>query len=77
MNQLMLSIVYVGKFLTDMRISNIVFKKSYIQYYKEILHRVSFCRILFRKEYLKAKRTLTPCEFPQLVSWVRENKFIY
>ena len=49
-------------------------KKTYLEYYKTILLRVSFCSKLMRKEYLKAKKSITPIELKSLKSWLVEKK---
>jgi len=53
---------------------NIKFKKSYLQYYKIILAKVSFCNKLFRREYNKAVKLISPSEVIILDNWIRSKK---
>lgn len=48
-------------------------QKSMLDYCKLILKSVSFDQKLFRKEYRKALRWLSPLEIVSLKLWVREN----
>lgn len=54
---------------------NIRNKISYLEYYKFILERVSFCHILFNKEYNKAKCVIDPVELTQLNKWLNTKCF--
>ncbi len=49
---------------------NLRTKRSYLEYYKTILVRVSFYNKLMRKEYLKAKSLITPLELKSLDRWL-------
>ena len=50
-------------------------RRSFLDYYKIVLERVSFDIPLFQKEYLKAKQTLHPVEGALLDRWVRDSGF--
>ena len=45
-------------------------RKSYLEYYKTTLLRVSFCNKLMGKEYLKAKSLISPLELRSLNAWL-------
>ena len=47
--------------------------KSYLDYYKYILEKVSFDPNLFLKEYRKAQKTLKKYEEKMLQEWLREK----
>ena len=47
------------------------FNVSYLDYYKDLLKRVSFCRDLFKKEYQKAREIVSPQELNHLDQWVK------
>lgn len=46
--------------------------KSFLDYYKTILRKVSFDPVLVQKEYLKAINTLHPTEVKDFNRWVGE-----
>ncbi len=48
---------------------NIASKTSYLEYYKTVIEKVSFCQKLIRKEYLKAKKVIHPSELPHFNEW--------
>lgn len=48
-------------------------KKSLLDYYKEILEKVSFDTQLLRKEYQKAKRILNQSEIELFERWIEEK----
>lgn len=48
-------------------------KKSFLDYYKEILEKVSFDPYLLNKEYQKAIKLLNQTEVQQFENWVREK----
>ena len=48
-------------------------KKTFLEYYKMVLCKVSFDLQLFKKEYQKAKESLNSSELLDLNSWL-ENK---
>ena len=48
-------------------------KKSFLDYYKEILEKVSFDSHLLNKEYQKAINTLNTSEIQQFDSWLHES----
>lgn len=45
-------------------------RKSFLDYYKLILEKVSFDDLLFRKEYEKALQTIHPSEHSKLDQWM-------
>ncbi len=47
--------------------------KSLLDYYKEILKKVSFDQQLFNKELQKAQRSIEKAENDQLLSWLEEQ----
>ena len=47
--------------------------KSFLDYYKYVLEKVSFDPHLFIKEYKKAKRVLEKHEEKQLLDWIKER----
>jgi hypothetical protein len=49
------------------------FKTKMLDYCKIILEKLSFSRTLFRKEYRKSLRFLTPSERNVFRKWVREK----
>ncbi|MFK7951243.1 MAG: hypothetical protein AB8B73_00230 [Ekhidna sp.] len=51
------------------------FSVSYLDYYKDLLKRVSFCSDLFKKEYHKAREIVAPHELSHLDQWVKNKKF--
>jgi hypothetical protein len=48
-------------------------KKSFLDYYKEILEKVSFDPKLFSKEYQKAKKYLNQSEVQHFDNWIKEK----
>ncbi len=48
-------------------------KKSFLEYYKEILEKVSFDPHLLKKEYHKAKKSLNQSELQQFEAWINER----
>jgi len=50
------------------------FKTTYLEYYKNVLGKVSFCGVLFKKEYEKAKKVIPPSEMISLDRWIKESK---
>lgn len=50
-------------------------KMNFLEYYKQILQKVSFDPYLLRKEYLKACRYLKPHEISQLHGWLAHQPF--
>ncbi len=48
-------------------------KKSFLDYYKYILEKVSFDPQLFVKEYKKAACTIDENERQQLIKWMKEK----
>ena len=52
----------------------IPFKTSPLEYYKQVLTKVSFCAKLFKKEYFKAKMGLNKKEGKLLDGWLFPNK---
>lgn len=48
-------------------------KKSFLDYYKLILEKVSFDPYLFHKEYKKALNTINKDESVHLKRWLREQ----
>lgn len=48
-------------------------KKSYLDYYKVVLEKVSFDPYLFYKEYKKAINTINEEESAHLICWLREQ----
>ena len=50
-------------------------KKSFLDYYKEILEKVSFDSNLLNKEYQKAIRCLKPSEVDQFNNWIYQKGF--
>ncbi len=48
-------------------------KKTFLDYYKEILEKVSFDQHLLNKEYQKAINTLSTTEIQQFDSWLHES----
>ncbi|WP_114749137.1 hypothetical protein [Pleomorphovibrio marinus] len=51
-------------------------KKSYLDYYKEILVKVSFNHGLFSKELKKAQQQLNPIEKQKLYNWLEMEGMI-
>ena len=49
-------------------------KKTYLEYYKIVLERVSFCNTLLSKEYFKAKKSISPVELVSLNRWLITKK---
>jgi len=49
------------------------FKTSMLAYCKQILSVVSFNRALFRKEYKKSLKWLSPSEVAELKLWIRQT----
>lgn len=49
------------------------YKKSMLEYSKIILTKISFDKVLFRKEYTKAVNRLTTDDRTQLNKWVRSE----
>ena len=49
------------------------FKTSYLEYYKGILGKVSFCNKLFQKEYRKAKKMVETEELISLNEWIKQH----
>jgi len=47
--------------------------KTFLEYYKLILSKVSFDRSLLMKEYRKALKILNPNEQQNLTAWLRSN----
>lgn len=47
-------------------------RTSYLDFYKTILQKVSFDKILFSKEYKKAARDLSDHEKKELTQWLEE-----
>ncbi len=54
-------------------IEKLVFKTTYLDYYKQVLRKVSFCNVLFRKEYKKARRLINAKERMTLDRWIKKN----
>jgi len=50
-------------------------KKTFLDYYKEILEKVSFDSNLLNKEYQKAIRCLKPSEVHQFNNWINQQDF--
>lgn len=50
---------------------------TYLDYYKQILEKVSFDPLLFRKEYLKASKSLTVSEKEELDKWLQALGLAY
>ncbi|MFP4090650.1 MAG: hypothetical protein ACLFUB_16955 [Cyclobacteriaceae bacterium] len=50
---------------------------DFLEYYKQILQKVSFDHYLLRKEYFKACRYLKPQEKHQFHCWLEEQPFYY
>lgn len=48
-------------------------KKSFLDYYKEILEKVSFDPQLINKEYQKAKKYLSHSEVQHFDNWMQEK----
>ena len=48
--------------------------RSIYNYTKDVLKKVSFDPILFKKGLFKASKVLLPCEYNELIIWVK--KFI-
>ena len=48
---------------------------TYFDYYKIILKKVSFDRVLFHKEYRKALRNLNAQEICDLNNWIQSKGF--
>lgn len=48
-------------------------KKSFLDYYKEILEKVSFDPQLLSKEYQKAKKYLNQSEVQHFENWMQEK----
>jgi hypothetical protein len=48
---------------------------TYLDYYKTILHKVSFDAYLFHKEYRKAMRDLKAHEMSDLNKWIQGKGF--
>lgn len=48
-------------------------KKSLLEYYKEVLTKVSFDTVLYEKEYSKAVRTLTDMDRFLLDQWLCQH----
>lgn len=48
-------------------------RKSFLEYYKLILSKVSFDKQLLRKEYRKAMHVLSEYETEQLIEWMNEK----
>ena len=51
-------------------------KKSFLDYYKEILEKVSFDQHLFRKEFSKAVESVERDEIQKLMEWIEERDCI-
>jgi hypothetical protein len=49
------------------------FKNSMLAYCKQILGIVSFNRTLFKKEYKKSVKWLSPTEVAELKLWIRKT----
>lgn len=50
-------------------------KTSMLDYYEQILDKVSFDYDLFRKEYRKAMHTLKPEDAQRLHQWIKDKGF--
>ena len=48
-------------------------KKTFLDYYKEILEKVSFDPHLLYKEYQKAIKSLDQSELQQFEAWIKEK----
>jgi len=48
-------------------------EKSFLEYYKEILEKVSFDSHLLKKEYQKAIKSLDQSELQQFDAWIKER----
>ena len=48
-------------------------KTSYLEFYKQILGKVSFDRYLFIKEFQKAMKTLSEEERSELEKWIHRH----
>jgi len=48
-------------------------KKSFLDYYKEILEKVSFDQYLFNKEFYKAVKSVESDEIQKLMEWIEER----
>lgn len=48
-------------------------KKSFLDYYKEILEKVSFDQSLFKKEFNKAVKSVEIDEIQKLMEWIEER----
>jgi hypothetical protein len=48
-------------------------KKTFLEYYKEILEKVSFDPHLLNKEYQKAINTLNTSEIQEFHNWLHES----
>ena len=48
-------------------------KKTFLEYYKEILEKVSFDPYLFKKEFTKALKTIEEEDIGKLIEWL-ENR---
>lgn len=48
-------------------------KNSFLDYYKEVLEKVSFDRDLLTKEYNKTVQTIDNSEIPLLNQWLKEK----
>ena len=51
-------------------------KKSFLDYYKTVLDKVSFDQQLFYKELVKALQTIDKHEVDDLVLWLRDQGLI-
>lgn len=49
-------------------------KRSFLEYYKVVLKKVSFDRKLFMKEYAKALNTIDQNEHQHFREWLDKNK---
>jgi hypothetical protein len=47
--------------------------KSIYNYTKDVLNKVSFDPILFKKELFKASKVLLPYEYNELIIWVKNS----
>jgi hypothetical protein len=50
-------------------------KKTFLDYYKEILEKVSFDPYLFKKEFAKALKTIEEEEVCNLIEWLESRGF--
>ena len=48
-------------------------KKSFLEYYKVVLSKVSFDKKLFMKEYAKALSSIDRNELPQFQEWLHKH----